>query len=173
MQICGTMKSIYLSLGSNLGEREQNLAQAIHLLENEAGIILRCSPLFETEPWGFETEQQFLNLALELDTLLSPHELLQKCLEIESRLGRIRTHTQKGYQSRTIDIDLLFFGNELVSDERLTLPHPHLQKRRFILEPLAAIAPDFVHPVLGQSIQQLLNHCTDQCHVSQRGNINL
>lgn len=165
------MKRIFLSLGTNMGHREQNLIDALHNIGNQVGNQGLVSPVYETEPWGFETDHNFLNMAVEVFTVLAPHQVLEQCLAIEQSLGRVRQPGMGAYTSRIIDIDVLFYEKELINDEQLVLPHPHLHKRRFILEPLCSIAPDFVHPLLGQSIQQLLNKCTDACRVSIRGAI--
>jgi 2-amino-4-hydroxy-6-hydroxymethyldihydropteridine diphosphokinase len=161
------MKEIFLSLGTNLGDRDQNLAMALRSIGAKIGKVLVTSPVYETEPWGFDTDQNFLNMALEIATTLTPHEVLQQCLSIEASLGRVRQNQTGAYTSRTIDIDVLFYGQQIIQDKQLTLPHPHLHQRRFILEPLCAIAPQFEHPVLKQTIAQLMQHCSDPCRVKQ------
>lgn len=143
----------YLSLGSNLGSREDNLRQAIHQLEG-LGTVAAVSSFYETEPVEIEGAQPwFLNCAVALETELPPAQLLSRILVLEQSMGRRRTQP-KG--PRTIDIDIVFFGNAVVDTEELTIPHPAMQHRRFVLEPLAEIAPALEHPVLHRRVRDLL-----------------
>lgn len=164
------MKKAYLSLGSNLGEKEKNLARAIRYINLEVGHVVDLSGIYETEPWGFESDSKFLNMVVEIVSDLTPLEMIDKCLEIETKLGRSR-NSNEGYSSRIIDIDILFYENEIILEKKLILPHPHLQDRRFILEPLCDLAPDFVHPVLHESISALLANCADPSIVTQLNTI--
>ena len=154
--------TVYLSIGSNLGDRVANLKQAMESL-NELGPILRkVSPLFSTEPVGFRAQPWFLNVALALETRLHPMKLLEHCQQIEQSLGRVRTFRDA---PRTLDLDILLFGDLVIDRPDLQIPHPRMTERRFVLEPLARIAPDAVHPVLGKSIRSLLAACPDKSAV--------
>lgn len=146
----------YLSLGSNLGDKSENLNKAIKLLKERAGEVLAISAFYETEPDGFVSENSFVNIALSLDTKLDAFALLDVCEEIEKELGRTTKSVNLNYSDRVIDIDILYFNNMQLATERLTLPHPRMHKRLFVLEPLAEIAPKFRHPILGMSTVKML-----------------
>ncbi|MEG2340643.1 MAG: 2-amino-4-hydroxy-6-hydroxymethyldihydropteridine diphosphokinase [Odoribacter sp.] len=148
-------------LGSNLGDKREILAEAIRQLST-VGKVVKMSSLYETEPWGFETEEYFLNQVVVFDTLLLPDEFLTHCLATEQRLGRVRDKQQKGYASRPIDIDILFYDSLVLNRPNLIIPHPRLAQRHFVLAPLNEIMPDFIHPVFHQTIATLLDACTDQ-----------
>lgn len=164
------MKKALISLGSNIGDRKKNLAKAIRYINVSVGQIIDLSGIFETEPWGFSSENNFLNMAIEVISDLEPKRMMENCLEIEIKLGRERTDSEE-YASRIIDIDLLFYQDLIINTPELTLPHPLLHLRRFILEPLCQIAPDVVHPVLGKTITELLKNCTDNSKVEQLASI--
>lgn len=150
------MATAYLSLGSNLGDRLRLIQEAVAALTVEAGSVTALSSLYETEPWGFSSPHRFLNVALALETTLSPETLLAVTQHIERDLGRTHKSVDGRYADRTIDIDLLFVGDAVLDTPALTLPHPRLHLRRFVLEPLCEIAPDLCHPLLRKSVSQLL-----------------
>ena len=147
-------RTAYLSFGSNLGDREANLREAIARL-GELGSVSKVSALYETEPVEVASEQPwFLNCAATVETELTPLEFLKRMLGIEQAMGRKRTEP-KG--PRTIDMDIIFFGDEVLDTKELTIPHPAMQHRRFVLEPLAEIAPEAMHPVLQRTVRGLLD----------------
>lgn len=145
----------YLSLGSNIGDREANLRDAIRRI-GALGTVSKASSLYETEPVEFTEQPQFLNCTVELDTELSAHDLMRELLGIERALGRDREHAQpKG--PRTIDIDILLYGDSVIDEPGLKIPHPAMHQRRFVLAPLAEIEPEAIHPVLERSVGELLD----------------
>lgn len=146
-------KTVYLSLGSNLGDREQHLRAALARLP-QIGTVIAVSDVYETEPIDAPPQPWFLNCAVALETELMPKQLLAAVLAIERELGRRRQKTN-AKTPRTIDIDILLFGSSIVNTPALTIPHPGLHLRRFVLEPLAAIAPEVRHPVLKRTIREL------------------
>lgn len=161
------MKSIYtafISTGSNLGNRFENLNLAKQFIQQSCGNIVSASSVYETAAWGMRQQPDFYNQVLKIETYLSPHQLLNKLLSIEDRMGRVR---KEKYGPRIIDLDILLFNEEVVNDEHLKIPHPHLTQRKFILIPLNEIATDFFHPVEKKSIHQLLLDCTDTLNVNK------
>jgi 2-amino-4-hydroxy-6-hydroxymethyldihydropteridine diphosphokinase len=153
------MTKLYLLLGGNLGDKKRIFAESRRLLEEQIGKIMSLSSIYETEPWGFDSKDNFWNQVLQLDTKLSPEEILEKTKQIELDLGRTRKGDQ--YDSRIIDIDILFCANQVIKKENLVVPHPRIQDRKFTLVPLNEIASNLVHPVFGKKISQLLEECTD------------
>lgn len=154
------MSKTILSLGSNMGNKGMNLSLAIRSIENGAGKVIGKSLVYETGAWGFDCNDNFFNQVVMIETDLSPRSLMDFCLETERRLGRERK--LKGqYESRLIDIDILFYSDLVINDEDLKIPHPLLHQRRFVLEPLCEIVPLMVHPVLGITITELLRQCPD------------
>lgn len=155
----------FLSLGSNLGNRVLLLQEAIKRIHSDAGSLVQISSCYETEPWGFISETPFLNLVVEIETTQTPEDLLETCLNIEDKLGRKRPLHPTGYAARPIDIDLLFYGQQIINHPKLSLPHPLLHLRNFILVPMNEIAPDFIHPVFKQPISALLENCPDHSEI--------
>lgn len=153
------MTRAYLSLGSNLGDRRAHVEEALRRLQNSEVILRRISAAYETEPQDLPDQPWFLNLVAEIETSLEPLALLVHLRSVEASLGRER-RVPKG--PRTIDIDILLYGDLVLDCPELVLPHPRLAKRRFVLEPLAELAPDLRHPVLGQSVSELLGAVSDQ-----------
>lgn len=149
------MAQVYLALGSNQGDRKALLHQAIDAIDRSLGRVDSISSFIETEPWGFTSPQPFLNATLLLSTELTPLELLDATQAIERELGRRQKSDQAGYTDRPIDIDLLFYEDLILESPRLTLPHPLLHRRAFVLDPLLEIAPDLLHPILGKTITEL------------------
>jgi 2-amino-4-hydroxy-6-hydroxymethyldihydropteridine diphosphokinase len=153
------MKRVYLGLGTNLGDREKNLQIALEKIHENIGSVIVSSSLYETDPWGFTSENKFLNMAAEVKTELTPSGILGRILMIETLMGR--TREGKGYKSRIIDIDILFYDSRIINKNVLQVPHPGITDRRFVLEPLCEIAPDLIHPVLKKNIRELLEECKD------------
>ena len=151
--------TVYFSIGSNLGKRLYHLQRAVIMLSDLLGKVAALSPVYETPAWGFEGAS-FLNACLALETQKSPEDILKAIVHIETALGRYRSQ-EPGYASRTLDIDILYYGHEVVNSNRLAIPHPQLDKRKFVLKPLADIAPQFYHPVLQKDTRNLLQECQD------------
>ncbi|MCD6347119.1 MAG: 2-amino-4-hydroxy-6-hydroxymethyldihydropteridine diphosphokinase [Bacteroidales bacterium] len=152
------MNELVLSIGSNKGDRLQWLASCIAEIGYKIGAVRQFSPIVESEPWGYDSDSWYLNQVLVLDTDLSANDILRIIHRIESESGRVRTGV---YTDRTIDIDILFIGQQIIRQENLIIPHQHLHERLFVLAPLAEIMPDFHHPVLDKSITDLLSDCKD------------
>jgi 2-amino-4-hydroxy-6-hydroxymethyldihydropteridine diphosphokinase len=142
---------VYLGLGANLGDREQNLRRATDEIEKRIGNIVSRSAFYTTAPWGFRSEHPFLNAAVGVETELSPTDLLAACQAIERDMGRQRpSDTSEAYHDRIIDIDILLYGDSIINTPTLTIPHPLMTARAFVLDPLTEIAPNVVHPVYGK-----------------------
>jgi len=159
---------VFLSLGSNLGDREERLQSAVRLLSAHGMSVVTCSSVYRTDPLYVRDQPDFLNIVCEVETGLSPHELLDSCLRIEEQLGRKR-QIRKG--PREIDLDILFFGQIIVQDKNLAIPHPLLYERNFVLVPLAEIAPGFRDPRTGFTIRELRDRCKDRSSVERAGRL--
>ena len=138
----------YLGIGTNLGDRTSNLNSAVNLINEQAGHVLACSSFIETEPWGFNSDNAFLNAVVEIDTLYSPHDLLRVTQEIERSMGRMHKSVNGVYSDRIIDIDILLYGDLTINEPELIIPHPLMWQRRFVYEPLLEIAPHLRRPSL-------------------------
>lgn len=149
------MAIAYLCLGSNSGDRLKSVEQAVSLINLAQNVkIIRTSALYETEPWGVKDQNWFINMAVEVKTDLNAQDLLVKCLNIEKTLGRDREKEQR-WGERPIDIDIIFYDKEVINTELLTVPHPRMHQRAFVLVPLLELIPDFIHPVLNKSVSEL------------------
>mgnify|MGYP006282785867 CR=1 FL=1 len=157
-------EEVYVSLGSNKGNRAKVLSESVKAMKAFAR-ILASSPIYETPPWGFSSDQPFLNAVIKLETELNPHELLKKLLEVERLHGRDRNEEKPGYEDRTLDLDILFYGDRQINEDRLHIPHRRLEKRKFILVPFCDIAPDFIHPGLNRTVQGLLEDLEDPSQI--------
>ena len=138
------MATLYLSLGTNLGDRQSNLETALELIGSEVGTVVSASDIMETEPWGFESSNRFLNMAVKVETQLQPLDALHVTQNIERRMGRNNKSVNRQYHDRVIDIDLLMYDDIRMNTPELTLPHPLMFQRPFVMEPLAQIAPELV-----------------------------
>ena len=157
------MHKVFLSLGGNIGDRHRNLDKALTAITNKIGSVLAVSSIYETKAWGIKNQPDFLNQVILVETTLSPIATLEMALSIELKMGRKRT--QKWY-TRIIDIDLLFFDAEIITSKKLTIPHPFIPERNFVLAPLVEIAPDYIHPILQKSIISLYQNSVDPLEVS-------
>jgi 2-amino-4-hydroxy-6-hydroxymethyldihydropteridine diphosphokinase len=158
------MMNVFLLLGSNLGDRTAYLQQAIAAIENEVAPVTKTSSVYETQSWGKTNQPDYLNQVVLLQTDLSAQTILQKIWNIEWAIGRVR---EEKWGPRIIDIDILFYGDEIIDEPQLKVPHPELHTRRFTLEPLTEIAPDMVHPVLDKTILQLKDELKDSLIVKK------
>lgn len=159
------MAKVFFTIGGNLGDREMNLSEARRLISSRIGTIVKTSSIYESEPWGFDCNENFLNQVVMVDTNLSPAALMLEISYIETKMGRERN--SKGYSSRTMDIDVLFYDHQIMMTPDLIVPHKNLHKRRFVLEPMHEIAPEFIHPLFSLTIHELLVVCSDDKKVWQ------
>lgn len=158
------MINVFLLLGSNLGNRNMFLHKAIEHIEQDIAPVVKKSAIYETQSWGKTDLPDYLNQVVMLQTTLSAHNVLEKVLEIEIEMGRKR---DEKWGSRIIDIDILFYGSDIINEPNLIVPHPQLHNRRFTLEPLAMLDPNFIHPVLNKSILELKNSLKDDLIVKK------
>ncbi|MDZ7743855.1 MAG: 2-amino-4-hydroxy-6-hydroxymethyldihydropteridine diphosphokinase [Bacteroidota bacterium] len=154
------MNKAVISIGTNLGNREEHLKTALNRMQKHIGELCLKSSVYETEAWGFESEHAFLNMVIMIETELGPHELMKDLLMIEQEMGRQR-QKKDSYSSRPIDLDILFYEALVLNDKELVIPHPRLHERNFVLVPAAEILPDHAHPVLNKSIRRLLLQSSD------------
>lgn len=160
------MNSLVLLLGGNLGDKYAILDKAEELINKKVGTIICKSSNYETEPWGFDSTDIFLNRVVVVESQYNATDCLSICQEIELDLGRERK--EERYSSRYIDIDILFFNSDIISEENLEVPHPRIQERLFVLAPLAEIIPSFEHPILKETISALMDKCADRCDVIKK-----
>ncbi|MBL6658134.1 MAG: 2-amino-4-hydroxy-6-hydroxymethyldihydropteridine diphosphokinase [Flavobacteriales bacterium] len=158
------MNYVYLLLGSNLGDSKLYIDKAVGLIFRNVGEVVKESSLYESPPWGFSHENSFLNKVLLIKTDFEVDKVLDECQLIEKELGRVRLNSIE-YLAREIDIDILFYNNDIIESKKLSVPHPRIWERRFTLLPLCEIAERFVHPVLKMTISDLLKECTDYSKV--------
>jgi 2-amino-4-hydroxy-6-hydroxymethyldihydropteridine diphosphokinase len=158
------MNKTYLLLGSNMGNNKAQLSNAIVQIEKKIGSVTRQSSLYATDAWGNTKQPDFLNQVIIVETGLSAIQTMETILSIEKKMGRLRTVKNA---PRIIDIDILFFNNEIIDQEHLSVPHPQIQNRRFVLVPLNQLSPNLRHPVLKKSVHQLLIHCPDKLNVKK------
>lgn len=158
------MNKVYLLIGGNMGNRVEQLQRATDLIQQKVGQVRKASALYETAAWGKEDQPSFLNQALLIETNMKPLPLLQTLLGIELEMGRERIEKNG---PRTIDIDIIFYNDDIIDEPGLQVPHPAMNRRRFVLTPLAEISPAWQHPVLHQTMQQLLEDCTDPLPVTR------
>jgi 2-amino-4-hydroxy-6-hydroxymethyldihydropteridine diphosphokinase len=160
------MSTVYVGIGSNLGNRRKNCNRAVKLLEEKGIVVKKRSSVYETEPWGVKEQPLFLNMAVEIETALPPRKLLDIIRDIEKEVGRERTFH---WGPRIIDLDILLYNNRVILERQLKIPHPFLHRRAFVLKPLDEIAPDIMHPVLKISVHEMLQrieHRAENSHVS-------
>ena len=158
------MNSAYLITGGNMGQRDEQLSYAARLIEERCGNIIDRSSLYETAAWGKTDQNSFLNPALVLVTSLNARDLLNEILYIENLMGRDRVEK---YGPRIIDIDIIFFNHQIIREDGLTIPHPEMAKRRFVLEPLNQVIPAYIHPVYYKTVSELLERCDDKLPVKK------
>lgn len=156
--------NIVLLLGGNEGDTRGYLRNAITLLEQQLGMMTHQSYFYKTAAWGFEADD-FINIGIVIETDKSVDECLQATQEVEDELGRIKDDNTQGYQDRNIDVDIIFYGDKIINTEDLIIPHPRMQERNFVLQPLLEIIPEFIHPILNKSIETLVDECQDSLEV--------
>ena len=160
------MNRTYLLIGSNVGNRVNNIETATNLLEQQIGKIIKSSSVYETDAWGNTSQPDFLNQAILIETRLNAHKCMQQIFSIENKMGRVRI---KKNDPRIIDVDILFFNDEIINEQDLIVPHPQIQNRKFVLIPMNELSPGFIHPVLNQTIGNLLSTCADPLQVRLLG----
>lgn len=154
------MEQVFIGIGTNLGDKVENIKWAIESLHEQVGKVIHTSSFYESEPWGYESSEWFVNAVIEIQTNLDPQSLLTELKNIEFSLGRT-SKTSTKYEDRLIDLDILYFGDKSIFLNGLEVPHPRIYQRKFVLEPLYEIAPNFIDVKVNKSISELLNECTD------------
>lgn len=162
------MNKVYLLIGGNMGDRMANLALSMNTIEKEIGPIRKKSSVYETAAWGNTEQPNFLNQALEIETHLSAEQVMAGLLKIEKQMGRKRLIPMG---PRSIDLDIIYFNNDIIESPSLEIPHPRLTERKFVLLPLSEIAPEFIHPILNKSTQVLLKECGDSLAVYKKSDL--
>ncbi|MCF0207080.1 MAG: 2-amino-4-hydroxy-6-hydroxymethyldihydropteridine diphosphokinase [Bacteroidales bacterium] len=157
------MNSVFLGIGGNLGNRIENLRKAVEMIKMQIGESAKTSSVYLSEPWGFAHSKYFANIVMRVETCLSADEVLEKAMSIEAELKR--TRSGKGYEGRTMDIDILFFNDEVINTENLIVPHPRINSRLFVLMPMAEIAPNFIHSTENKTVTDLLHACPDKSKI--------
>lgn len=160
------MNFAVILLGANLGDKQAMFVQVEEMLSQHIGTIVKKSSYYQSNAWGFESNDKFLNQIIVVETEFSAHDTLLRCQAIETKCGRTRSQ-KSGYESRVIDIDILYFNNDIVDSDDLIIPHPLLQQRRFALMPLVEVLPEYIHPILMKSNSQLLDDCPDDSFVEK------
>lgn len=153
------MQKVFLGIGTNIGDRDENIDIAYRYIENKIGNIIKKSNRYKTAPWGVLNQPDFINTCVLVETIIDHDELLKQIADIEKEMGRIR---YKKWGERLIDIDILFYGNEIIKTEKLTIPHSYIQERIFVVKPLEDIDPNYLHPVLNKTIAQIAKNCSDK-----------
>jgi len=156
----GEVHRVWIGLGSNVGDRQVYLDRAGYEIEQESIRIISHSGIYESDPWGFQSEKLFCNKCIHAETNLDPRKLLDTLKSIEKRLGRETSNPEFGYTDRIIDLDLLFYDELVMHTDNLIIPHPHIEERLFVLKPLCEIAPGKIHPLLGKSVKEILEDYT-------------
>ena len=149
------MATVFLGIGTNIGNKKKNITDATIIIGSVMGEIRALSSLYETEPWGYESPNTFLNAVIQIETEIEPQKCLDIAKAIEREMGRV--HTKEGYEDRIIDIDILFYDDTIYNSGNLTIPHPLIEQRDFVLRPMAEIAPEFKHPISGKTMKNLLH----------------
>ena len=151
------MSRVFLGLGSNLGDKRENIKNALVFIEKRVGEIIALSGFYETQPWGYDSMETYINAVAEISTIMEPKELLLVTQDIERDIGRKDKTTNGEYRDRIIDIDILLYDDLIIQTAELTIPHPDMHKREFVLIPLSEIAPKFIYPISGKTIAELCN----------------
>ena len=165
------MHKVYLGIGGNIGNKHNNFKKVLIVIEKELGIITKTSSIYETPPWGFESEDNFWNQVVKIETELTPLSLLDSIHKIEKQFGRKRE--SENYESREMDIDILYFDDIILKKESLVIPHPKIELRKFVLVPLNEIANDFKHPLLESTSFEMLENCKDSSVIFKLDDSNL